>query len=251
MCRNLLFLVAAVLPCALHAQTDTTARLAGTARSAFNGRPLAGVMVSVPSARKFVVTDSTGAFSLVGLPTGPQRVLVAYQGRQTEEFDFDLKSRATKRLAVLLDVEAIDLAPVVVEVQNRDFARNLAGFYERRKWYNGFAKFFTREDIDNRQYSTIDQVLTTEGIFTRCTSRGCIPYRWGRGAICAVAVYVDGLPFWEQDYATIAIDEVQGMEVYRSAYGGPVSSSQAAVVLPSREQFATGITCGSVMIWTR
>ena len=98
---------------------------------------------------------------------------------------------------------------------------------------------------------TIDQALTTEGIFTRCTLRGCVPYRWSRGTLCVVAVSVDGIPFWEQDYATITMDDVQGMEVYRSAYGGPVSSSQMAVVFPSREQFATAATCGSVMIWTR
>jgi hypothetical protein len=251
MCRHLLIsvAVAGVLPCALHAQTDTTARLTGTARSSFNGRPLAGVMVSVPAARKFVVTDSTGAFSLFGLPTGRQRVLVAYQGRKTEEFDFDLQSRKTKQLAVLLDVEAIDLAPVVVEVQNRDFSRNLAGFYDRRKWYGGFARFYTREDIERRHFGTVSQMLTLDGIFTRSTSRGWLPVRWSRGVVCPVAVTVDGMPFWEQDYETIALREVQAVEIYRGGFGAPLSSAATATF--SQLDGPTTGTCGWVMIWTR
>src|SRR5437773_6011863 len=69
---------------------DTTARLAGTAASAFNGRPLSGVMIAVPVVRQFAVTDSAGAFELAGLPAGRQEVRIAYQGRETAEYVFAL-----------------------------------------------------------------------------------------------------------------------------------------------------------------
>jgi carboxypeptidase-like protein len=249
--RRLLIIAAAVLPSVLHAQVDTTARLMGIARSAFNGRPLSGVMIAVPGTRRFVVTDSSGKFLLSALPVGAQKVSVAYEGRATEEFEFQLQHGKTKRIEVVLDVEAIDLAPVVVEVQHRDFARNLAGFYERRKWYNGFARFVTREDIEKRRYGSLHQALTTEGVFTRCTGQGCIPYRWTRGHLCAVAVSVDGIPFWEQDYESIAIEDVQGVEVYRSAYGVPVSQQMTAVVSTRPDGLESAPTCGSIMIWTR
>ena len=94
-------------PTVLHSQADTTARLMGYARSAFNGRPLAGVMIAVPAARQFVVTDSTGTFDLASVPSGRQRVRIAYEGRETEEYEFELRRGKTKRLAVLLDVRAV------------------------------------------------------------------------------------------------------------------------------------------------
>src|SRR6266540_195646 len=76
---------------------DTTARLVGTAASAFNGRPLSGVMIAVTAARQFAVTDSTGRFLLAGLPVGRQKVRIAYQGRETLEYEFDLRRGKTKR----------------------------------------------------------------------------------------------------------------------------------------------------------
>ena len=55
-----ILVVALGLPATLHTQSDSSAAIRGTARSSFNGRPLAGVMISVPAARAFTVTDSTG-----------------------------------------------------------------------------------------------------------------------------------------------------------------------------------------------
>jgi hypothetical protein len=134
------FMLGAVMSAA-QAQRDTTARIVGTASSAFNGNPLSGVMIAVPAARRFVVTDSTGRFELAGLPAGRQKIRVAYQGRETEEYAFDVRRGKTKTLAVVLDVEAVDLEPIVVEARYPDDWRNLAGFYARKKMYSGFAHF--------------------------------------------------------------------------------------------------------------
>lgn len=248
---GLRYALAALLLCptVLHSQVDTTARLMGYARSAFNGRPLAGVMIAVPAARQFVVTDSTGTFELANVPSGRQRVRIAYEGRETEEYEFELRRGKTKRLAVLLDVSAVDLAPVVVEVQHRDWSRNLAGFYERRKWYNGFGRFYTREDLERVRAGTLSSLLARDGIFTRCMTHGCVPMKWSRGRLCALAVAVDGMPFWENSYDQIAVDDVQGVEVYRSdvlpGWGGLIARTRAFGLLEPR-----GV-CGSVQIWTR
>src|SRR5881392_3979764 len=60
--------VASAAPlCALRPQADTSARLGGNAISAYNGRPLALVMIAVPTAGKSVVTASTGRFLLTAL----------------------------------------------------------------------------------------------------------------------------------------------------------------------------------------
>jgi len=254
--RTAVLVAAAVVTAfpSLSSQTDSTASIQGVARSSFNGAPLVGVMIAVPAARKFAVTDSSGRFALVGLPAGAQRVRVAYEGRTTEEYVFQLKRGKTKQLAVVLDIEAFDLAPVVVEAQHRDFSRNLAGFYERRTWYAGFGRFYTREDLERRHPSALSQLLTAEGIFTRCLARGCIPVRWSRGSMCAVAVSVDGMPFWEDSYDQVPVDDVQGVEIYRSdfhtppAWGGLIAASPPG---GGGNLYEPRGTCSSVQIWTR
>lgn len=238
------------LPATLHTQSDSSAAIRGTARSSLNGSPLAGVMISVPAARAFTVTDSTGRFELRRLPAGTQQVRVSYEGRGTEEYDFDLQRGRTKSISVLLDVEAVDLDPIVVEVQHRDFSRNLAGFYDRRTSYSGFARFYTREDLERRGVTDMSRLLVLDGVVTECGRGGCVPMRWTRGHICPVAVAVDGMPFWERDYATIPLSDVEAVEVYRSgvanSWGAPPS---ATTVAAGESQLAA--TCGSVMIWTR
>ena len=250
----LLSVVTTLAAAALPAQSDSTARLRGTATSAFNGRGIAGVMIAVPEARQFAVTDSTGTFQLVNLPIGGQKVRIAYEGRETEEFEFEFRPGKTKRLAVVLDVEALDLAPIVVEVRHRDWWRDLAGFYERRKAYAGWARFYTREDVERWSPATLGQLLAREGIYTRCTSaNGCVPTRWSRGSLCLVAVSVDGTPFWEEEYDQIPVGDVQGVEVYRTGFMSPPTWGRlmAGTNVVRRSVNEPASVCGSVQIWTR
>lgn len=238
---------------AAQAQRDTTARIVGTAVSAFNGRPLTGVMIAVPSVHRFVVTDSTGRFELSGLPAESQKVRVAYEGRETEEYAFDLRRGKTKTLAVVLDVEAVDLEPIVVEARYPDDWRNLAGFLARKKIYEGFAHFYTREDIERERPVNLRLLLAGEGIVTRCFARmGCVPTRLTRGTLCAVPVSVDGMPFWESDYDQVPMDEVAGVEVYRNEFVGVVPPFGGSPALASfgRAELSSR-SCGSIQIWTR
>jgi len=244
-----LFGAALSSPALLVAQNDSTAIIRGTASSSFNGHPLAGVMISVPALQRFTVSDSTGRFELARLPAGQQRIRISYEGRATVEYTFELKQGKTKRLSVLLDVEALDLAPVVVEAVNPDFSRNLAGFYDRKKWYGGFARFYTREDISRTSATRVSSLLARDGLFVRCGPQGCVPMLWTRGTLCAVAVAIDGMPFGEQDYDNVQVDEVQAVEVYRNNFFAPTVPYVASFAPPG---FAGPMrTCASVLIWTR
>ena len=247
-----LFMLGAVMSAA-QAQRDTTARIVGTASSAFNGNPLSGVMIAVPAARRFVVTDSTGRFELAGLPAGRQKIRVVYQGRETEEYAFDLHRGKTKTLAVVLDVETVDLEPIVVEARYPDDWRNLAGFYARIKMYSGFAHFYTREDIERERPVNLRLFLAGQGIVTRCLARtGCVPTRLTRGELCAIPVSVDGMPFWDQDYDQIPMDEVAGVEVYGDELIGPVVPFGVLPTFASFGQVGQAVRgCGSIEIWTR
>ena len=241
-------IVAAVFPATAWSQVDSTAALSGRAISAFNGRPLVGVMIAVPAAHKFAVSDSSGAFRLAGLPTGKQKVRIAYEGRETEEYVFGLPSHRTRKLTVVLDVDAVDLAPVVVQTRFPDADwRDLGGFYARRRAYGGWGRFYTREDIERWHVSSLQTLLSREGIVTRCAG-ACVPTRLGFGGICAVNIAVDGMPFWEYDYENIPIGDVAGVEVYRSDAFAPIALQTTL----NRSDGLTGVrSCGSVQIWTR
>src|SRR6266436_4082582 len=197
-----------------HALSDTSARIRGVAISDFNGRPIAGVMISAPEVKKFVVTDSNGQFVLAGLPAGKRAIRVWYEGRETQDYVFTLQGQQTKEIAVVLDVDADDLNPLVVEARQANIWRDLAGFYERRRTYGAFAHFFTREEITRMRPTRLSGLLTLEGIVTRCY-QDCRPTRFTRGKVCAVAVSVDGVALREMDYDQIAVSDVAGVEVYR------------------------------------
>lgn len=250
--RLMVFLAATLLLVApLGAQTDPGARLRGIAISSFNGRPLRGVTVAVSKARKFVTTDSTGAFLLTGLPGGNQKVRVSYEGRDTEEYEFTLRSGRTTKIAVLLDLEASDLDPLIVEADHPDRWRDLGGFFARRDWYRGYARFFTQEDIEKSQSTRISALLARERIVTRCVE-GCRPMRFSLGRLCSVPISVNGMPGREQDYDRIRVRDVRAVEIYRgiTPYGlnmGGRLVPFSAVWNPSSDVWA----CGSVFIWTR
>lgn len=151
----------------------------------------------------------------------------------------------------------MDLDPVVVEARYPDDWRNLAGFFARRKMYNGFAHFYTREDLERERPVNLRLLLAGEGILTRCFARlGCVPTRLSRGTLCTVSVSVDGTPFWEDEYDRIPMDEVVGVEVYRD---GPLGFSWPGL-RPGAPALLQGNSvgrltdvggCGSIRIWTR
>src|SRR3989442_1566833 len=95
----LLVLCAGVLAAPAHAQRDTTARLAGTVRSSINGLPISRVMVAVRGSRVFDVSDSTGSFTLVGLPAGRQTVRILYGDSLSYEQEINLKRAKTVTLS--------------------------------------------------------------------------------------------------------------------------------------------------------
>ena len=242
-----------VLAAPLRAQGDTTASIRGTALSAFDGRPLSGVLIAVPAARSFVVTNSTGSFFLASLPAGVQKVRVSYDGRVTDEYDFALVSRQTKKIAVLLDASVEDLAPVVVEQQYPDQWRDLGGFFARQEKYRGFAHFFTRAEIERLHPPHISSLLALEQITTQCF-QGCRPVRVGGGRPCVVPVSVDDLPQQEEEYDRIKVADVAAVEVYRG--NPPYGLVHGTALGPSGSVWQGGSynargSCGAILIWTR
>ena len=247
---------------------DSASGIRGKASSAINGRPLVGVTIAAIDRKpqtgsdstavevtKAVTTDSSGVFWLSGLPAGKQAIRVSYNGRHVDDA-FTLDPNSTTRIVILLDSALDDLGATIVEARQPQVWRDLAGFYERRDLYTGFARFFTREDIDKIKPKRLSSLLTLEGISTRCSRTFCTPTRLTNGVTCAVPVNVDGMPFQETSYDDIRMAQVAAVEVYRGVPpvalneplpGGPGPS----IWMGSGSGKGSAGACGLVMIWTR
>ena len=261
----------ALLASTLQASDDSTSQIRGKAGSALNGRPLAGVTIAalqlkkqegtdsiVEEVKRSAVTDSTGLFQLDGLHAGKQRIRVTYAGRHVDDA-FTLSENSTLRIVVLLDPGREELGATIVEARQATAWRDLAGFYERRELFTGFARFITREDIDRIKPKRLSGLLTLEGISTRCGRQWCLPTRLNNGAICAIPVNVDGMPNQDVDYDHIKVADVAAVEIYRGVPPVGLDVSLPGVPGPSiwmggGSAGASGMTsggCGLVMIWTR
>ncbi|SRR5712691_9358745 len=233
---GLLFLGILVAPA--RAQRDTTARLAGTARSSINGLPISGVMVAVRGSRVFDVSDSTGSFTLVGLPDGRQLVRILYGDSLAYEHEMELKPGKTLTLSVLLDVVTAQLAPIVVEAQTLRAERSLVGFYDRRKWSVG--RFYTRADLDQRASHSLDGLLGESGVQVVCRGGNCLPIGSDGARQCVMSLYLDGLRLPVASLNQIRVDELAGVEVYKHGLDVPTEF---------RSSFRN--TCGAVVAWSR
>jgi hypothetical protein len=213
---------------------------------------------TITEVKTSVVTDSTGLFSLEALGAGEQAIRVTYAGRHVDD-KFTLGENSTLRIVILLDSARADLGATIVEARQASAWRDLAGFYERREQFTGFARFITREEIDRIKPKHLGSLLTLEGISTRCGSQWCVPTRLNNGVICAIPVNVDGMPNQEADFDKIAVVDVAAVEIYRGVPpvgldvplpGPPGPSIWVGGGAGGANGMASG-GCGLVMIWTR
>ncbi len=253
--HSLAHLVVLVSLCSPDVPPDQTARISGRALSAYNGKPLVGVIVSMPAIERSVVTDSAGVFVIRDLPVGHQSIRVTYEGRETADYVFRLREGRTIQLAIVLDAAANDLAPIVVEAGIIDLWRDLAGFYERRRQYKGYARFYTREDIERQRAGRISTLLRGAGIHQWCMrAYTCVPTRFIRGRMCAVPISVNGLPVWERDFDRIPIETVAAVEVWRDPNPQGFSTPMPQLgqySFEARDPVYGRERCGSIGIWTR
>lgn len=233
-----LLVLGSVAPAPALAQQDTTARIVGTVRSSVNGLPIAGVMVAVRGARVFGVSDSAGSFVLAGVHAGPQTVRILYRDSLSFDQDVRLKRGKTLTLSVLLDIDAVELTPIVVEARSLRAERTLAAFYDRKRW--GFGRFYTLADLERRPSLSTRTLLGESGIMLSCRAWSCLPLALSGGRACALSVFLDGTRLPAEFLDDIRVDELAGVEVYKHSLDVPW-------------EFRTGYGdgCGAIVMWSR
>jgi TonB-dependent receptor len=88
----------ALFPLTTHAQTGA---VSGVVTDSTTRAPLAGANVVVEGTALLAATDGAGRFTLVGVPAGPQQIIVSYLGHRDERASVDV---ATDRVQ-MLDVQ--------------------------------------------------------------------------------------------------------------------------------------------------
>lgn len=239
--------VVSLLVCLLPASVTTqvpadSAKLTGEVKSVLNGELLAGVLVALPGLQKFVVTDSTGVFAFT-VPPGTHHMSVKYQDHVNEDYDMIMRAGQHTRLEILLDVDAVHLAPVVVVGRPAIGDFGIAGFYQRKRF--GFGRFVTAEQLSQDRTQSLADYLSRFGLHYGCIGMRCGPVRYTSGQPCVVAVMLDGMPEAGQQIRALQTQTLGGIEIYRDQSSAPVSMQMALSVDPSSSR------CGVVVVWTK
>lgn len=225
------------------------ARLEGTVLSVANGRPASGVIVSIPAANRLVTTDDSGAFAFDSLVPGVAGVYVAVLGRSSSLYSFNLRAGKTKRIEVLVDSGAVELAPIVVRAAQLEGRWGMSGFYARQ--HMGFGHFITRDQIERIHYASLEQALSSLGVFYMCGENGCGPT--SHGGRCRMSFYVDGVPGFGDEIGSLPAATIAGIEVYKTGFDTPWEFAGSVTGIPNRGIFNGGRmgSCGAVVVWTR
>lgn len=214
-----------------------SARVVGAVRSARNGLPLQGVTISVRGTHHFDVSDSAGAFAVSDVPSGNQIVRIVYGDTLSYEKAFHFTRRQTLVLAVVLDAQAVDLTPVVVEASSLLADLSLAGFYERRRTAVG--RFYTYDQLEQAVPRSLRVLLIQAGVTMQCLRGRCLPLGTNSSRACVLSLYADAVPIQADEIEAFHPDELAAVEVYRRAVDIPFQF---------RRRYDD---CGAILMWRR
>ena len=209
-----------------------TATVTGTVRGGA-GQALADADVRIADGPPVAITDSSGRFTLNGLPAGTQLLIVRRLGYSSTEADVELRAGKTvTRDVQLVSVTSLDSVRVVAE-------RNRYSEFEYNRKSNLFGRFLTSAEIGRRKPTELTDLFVQLGGFAVS----------GNGADATVMsnlarqqhpdckesnVVVDGIPRAGVNY--VPPSQVAGIEAYRDGTTAPA---------PYRSD------CGLIVIWTK
>jgi carboxypeptidase family protein len=204
-------------------RTSVKGIVRGTVVSLDN-RPVKGARVEVPMWGVAVVTKDDGTFSLEGVPTGTQLILVRHIGFEVARVPVNVTSRQPTEVRVTLGPSVNVLDPVLVTAR-ANYALDKNGFTARQR--SGWGKYFTREQIQKRNPHVLTDFLTDVpgvrvvrglGGATVQSDRASYILGGGRGGPCT-RTWVDGFEWRSAEPGDIdtfvSPRDIIGLEVYK------------------------------------
>jgi hypothetical protein len=213
------------------------------------GQPVPGVVVGVRGTVRTVATDSSGGFSLRGLPAGTHVLAVRLIGYTPLDSVVELSARSPVEIDVVLPARLPSLERVNVEA-DIDTALTITGFYRRQRERSGHfvrAKQIEKSTID--KFSDLFSKFSISTVRVSYDRRGNAVFRDARGSPNAcVNIYLDHTfqRFLRPGDLDLMVDpeDVAGLEVY-SRSGTPPE------FVPPYIPGQGPTDCATVVIWTK
>jgi hypothetical protein len=207
------------------------------------GAPIAEADVSVSALRLLVHTDSTGAFVLRGVPTGPHTVNVRRLGYEPQSREVVIGSAPADPVVITLRAipQLLDSMRVGSRRLHQDFL--IEEFYRRQA--RGPGVFITRADIDARRPTRLsDMARQFPGIRVVGRPGGLMGIRFPNTSMarrdCPPQYWIDGRRVTNLELDELPPGDIEGIELY----SGPSST-------PMQFMSNEDKTCGTVVIWSR
>ena len=211
-----------------------TAMLSGEVRS-LTGEPVPDAEVRVRDARSTTMTDTAGRYTLTGLPSGTQVLLVRKLGYPIAEVPVELRTdkQATRDVLLRRNVVLDTMQTVAARTQYPEFDRN------RRTNVNG--QFLTAEEIDKMRATEVaDLFIDILGftVFGRGTQARIVSnVALARHPECRNAnIVVNGSEGWTLN--NFHPSQIAGIEAYADE-----------TFVPARYEGQS--KCGVIVIWMR
>ncbi|MEO5588573.1 MAG: TonB family protein [Gemmatimonadaceae bacterium] len=207
------------------------------------GNPITGATLSIPALSLQARTDEHGEFRFPSVSPGAVHMQVRRLGFTQIERDLAVQAGETAgKLHFTLAAVPTSLAPVLVTSDRAEFTGRLAGYY-RRMQRRSSGYFIARDEIDQKSYRTLSQLLKgVPGINAFALRSGGSTVRI-RQRDCRPLVWLDGVPMpaGEVDLDAFPVSTFHGIEVYSGSTSAP-SDYTANAGLSS---------CGTILLWSR
>jgi hypothetical protein len=235
-----------ILPLATRAQLPAYRhRLLGVFDSQ-SGEPIEGAEVADVMQKNKSVTTKTGTVTMAYLPDGGSLVRIQKVGYQPKQMFVAISEADTVPMTVLLDKVATVLPAVVTRDSGRKYLSPALNAFEERRRSNAGGHFITEAELrkaDSRRMTEVVRQLP--GLQMRCPkypaprSGECYPVSFRSHGDCVIAVYVDGVPYSDNDLNKFQVPEYAAVEFYAGAASVPPEFNK------------TGSACGVLLFWTR
>jgi hypothetical protein len=222
-------------------RSEELAGLNGEVVSAMDGKPIPRALVYLVRAASGAVTDSSGKFSIEGIPPGTDTLIIRYGGFDPQKAALEFEPRQILGVVFVLSERIFEVAELRVEVRGVDPEATRLELRQRM----GGGVYITREQIRDRNPNVLTEMVREiprvdvlpSGIGAGTTEIVLIGYG---AAACKPKYYVDGLLMDENfELNNTPVDDVALLEIYRSPAEAPTQYRRG------------GMRCGAILIWIR
>lgn len=225
------------------AQTTGTVTVSGRVTTS-DGKPVSDARVYVPGSNEATRTDARGNYSLVGVPAGPQVVVVRKSGYAPVRTDakFSTKPSDRARNSVNVTLLTSDQAATELAQSARDSAAlDKVGFFRRESSVRG-GYFIPPDQIDQRKAVRLSDIVRQVPVLVESVGPTGPVLRGVRGCLIT---YVDGFP-WRSMFPGDLDSYVSARDVVAVEAYGPGLAPPSPFV---RGAFRSN--CTTLGLWTR